>query len=116
MAKKAASGSPSKDVETGKACAILAYLLVGIIWYFADDKMKKNGFAKFHTKQGLVLLITSIIISIAGTIIPFIGWFVILPLGQLFVLVLLIFGIINAANGKEKDLPLIGKFAEKFEF
>ncbi len=105
-----------KEIEDGKLCAILSYILVGMIWWLADEKMKKNNFAKFHFKQALVLLIVSVIINIVGTIIPIIGWFIILPLGGLFTLVLWILGIINAIQGKEKELWLIGSFAKKFDF
>jgi uncharacterized membrane protein len=111
-----AKNKSSSEVEQGKVCAILSYILVGIIWFFADDKMKKNKFVKFHVKQSLVLLILNVCVYIVGTILPFIGWFIILPLGSIFVLVLWIFGIINSINGKEKELPIIGKFAEKFTF
>jgi len=45
----------TKDVEQGKACAILAYFFVGIIWFFVDEKLKKNEFAKFHAKQAMIL-------------------------------------------------------------
>lgn len=100
-------------VEKGKACSILAYLLVGIIWYFADESMKKNEFAKFHVKQGLLLLITSIAVNIIGSIIPFLGWFIILPLGSVAVLVLFVIGILNAVNGEKKPLPVIGQHADK---
>ena len=106
----------NKNVEEGKLCAFLSYLLVGIIWYFADEKMKKNNYVKYHVKQGLVLLITSLIINVVGSLIPFIGWFVILPLGGLCILILWILGIINALNGHEKELPVIGVFAKKFTF
>lgn len=105
-----------KQVDKGKACAVLAYILVGIIWFFADEKMRKNNYAKFHVKQGIVLLIASIVINVVGVIIPFIGWFIILPLGGLFILVLWIIGLINAGSGKENALPLIGQFADKFDF
>jgi uncharacterized membrane protein len=104
------------DVEEGKACAALSYILIGIIWYLVDEKMKKNEFAKFHVKQGLVLLITSIIINVVGSIVPILGWFIILPLGSLLVLVLWILGIINSLSGNMKELPLIGQFAKKFTF
>jgi len=108
MAKK------TKKVENEKACAILSYLLIGIIWYFADDKMKKSSFVKYHVKQGLVLLIADIIVwAISG--IPLLGW-VIAPLLNIGLIVLLVLGIINAANDKEKPLPLIGKFGSKFNF
>jgi uncharacterized membrane protein len=116
MAKKTEEKKSSGNVEEGKVCAVLAYLLIGIIWYFVDEKMKKNSFVKYHVKQGLVLLILSIAVSIVGSVIPFIGWFIILPLGNIAVLVLVVLGIINSVNGKEKELPVIGQFASKFSF
>jgi uncharacterized membrane protein len=121
----------AKDVEDGKVCAILSYLLVGIIWYFADDKMRKNNFAKFHAKQGLVLLIVSIILSIAVSILSaiftpllFMGgglgivwlisliWYAV----SIVLFVLWLIGIIAAATGKEKALPVIGGFAKSLNF
>ena len=114
MAKKV----KSKDIEAGKVCALLSYLLVGIIWYFVDEKMKKNSFVKFHVKQGLVLIIFSIIVSIVGSIfwfIPFLGW-VIMDILNLAILVLAIVGIVNSLNGEKKELPVIGGFASNFKF
>ncbi len=103
------------DVENGKVCAILAYLLIGLIWFLADEKMKKNSFVKYHVKQGLVLLIVWVGGDIVLSIIPVIGW-TILPLFGLAMFVLMVIGIINAANGKEKELPIIGQFGKKFTF
>jgi len=105
------------DVEEGKICAFLMYLFpIGLIWWLLDENMKKNEFAKFHLKQSLVLLIVSIIIQVAGSIIPILGWFIILPLGSIFILVLWIMGIIYSLTGKQKELPLIGQFGNKFTF
>lgn len=108
----------AKDVEEGKLCAVLAYLLIGIIWYFADDKMKKNEFAKFHVKQGLIFFIAAIMIGLIDSIlvwIPVLGWLVIWILHVIMV-ILLIIGIINSVNGKKKKLPIIGDYAKKFIF
>lgn len=104
-----------KSIEEGKVCAILAYLLVGIIWFFADEKMKKNAFVKHHVKQGLVLLIVWVGGLIVLGIIPIIGW-IILPFYQIAMLVLMILGIINSAQGTQKELPVIGQFGKKFSF
>ena len=101
--------------DDGKACAVLAYILIGIIWFFADDKMKKNKFASFHVKQALVLLLFSLAIQIVGTLIPIIG-IIILPIGGLAVFVLWLFGVFYAIQGKEKELPVVGSFAKKFKF
>lgn len=80
--------------------------------------MKKSSFVKFHVKQGLVLLITAVIFSFFYGVlvfIPILGWLIICVL-QLFVLVLFIIGIVNALNGKENTLPIIGGLAKKFTF
>lgn len=108
--------TPSSNEDNGKLCAILAYLLIGIIWYFADDKMKKNTFVKFHVKQSLVLLIASIILQVIGSVLPAIIGFMILSLSGIFSLVWMVIGIVNAINGKEESLPIIGQYSSKFNF
>ena len=125
MEKK--SRKETKEVENEKVCAILSYILVGIIWYFADEEMKKSEFAKYHAKQGLVLLIASIVYCIVLQIVLTIVFLPLVLVGirmGLGVLVLLyyvplvwvVIGMINAAKGKTSALPLIGKFAEKLSF
>lgn len=114
MAKKKAVKSSKEKVENEKICAILSYLLIGIIWYFADQKMKKSQFAKFHAKQGIVLFIIDIIIWVIASI-PIVGW-IAGPILWIIFVILLVVGIINAANGKENKLPIIGGFADNFNF
>jgi len=58
----------------------------------------------------LQLFLTALVVYIIGIVVPFIGWFVILPLGMVVVLIFAILGIINAAGGQMKPLPVIGKF------
>ena len=93
--------------------AVLAYIIF-FIPLLTDTK--DDPFVKFHVKQGLVLLLTQVIISVIGSAVPFLGWFIILPLGSIFVLVLWIIGVVNAFNGAEKELPLVGSFARHFTF
>ena len=93
--------------------AVVAYILF-FVPLLTDAK--NDPFVKFHVKQGLVLLITEVAISIVGTIIPFLGWLIILPLGSLLVLLLWIIGVVHAVNGTEKELPLVGSFAKRFTF
>ena len=105
------------DAEQNKLMAILAYILFFIPLVTGD--YKKSPFVLFHTNQGTVLFISAVVYSIAYIIlsailafIPFLGWALILLLG-LFWFVFLVFcimGIINAANGKMKPLPVIGTF------
>ena len=105
-----------EKVKNEKIVSILLYLIpiVGIIWYFADEKMKKSSLAKFHLKQVLILIIAWFIIGFVG-IIPILGWLVGI-VGSIFLFVVWIIGLINAINTKEKELPLIGQFAKKLDF
>ena len=104
----------SADIAEGKMCAILAYLLIGIIWYFADEKMKANNFAKFHIKQGIVLLITCLAGNILLGMTFILAWLI--PLYNFAIIVLIVLGIINANNGQKKVLPFIGRFGNKLKF
>ena len=105
------------DIEQNKVMGILAYLSwLVLIPIFAAPKSK---FARFHANQGLVLAITEvawwIVQGILSAILYAISWrlgFIstILSLVNIVFLVLLIIGIMNAANGRAKELPIIGKF------
>jgi len=76
----------------------------------------KDAFVKYHTKQGLTLFLLAVLINIIYWILPFYFWWRINWLLSLAVLVLLIIGICNAAGGKQKPLPIIGKFSDIFKF
>lgn len=94
------------DIDKNKGIAMLAYLLFFIPLLAAKD----SKFAMYHANQGLILLICAIAVNFIGSILPFIGWFLILPIGNICVFILFIIGIINAAGGKKKPLPLVGGF------
>jgi uncharacterized membrane protein len=117
--KKGKETSSSADNAT--ICAVLSYLLVGIIWYFADESMKKSGLARWHAKQGLALLLGAVVVNIAFIIvgmIPLLGMAVWLlhPIAWLCFLILGIMGIIGAIQGRNNRLPVFAEFADKFDF
>lgn len=64
---------------------------------------KDDPFVQFHAKQGVVLFVCSFI-----GIVPVVGWIL-----SLCVLVLAIMGFINALQGKQAKLPVVGDLAEK---
>ncbi len=97
--------SDDADAEKNKGMAILAYF-VFFIPMLTDAKNSK--FAMFHANQSLVLLLLMIVVTVVGGIIPLLGWFIIIPFGSLAVFIFWVMGIINAAGGKMKELPLIG--------
>lgn len=100
-----------QDAQQNKVMGILAYLswLVLIPIFAAKD----SKFARFHANQGLLLAIGEVACCLPLALlswIPFIGiLFAILEyaIGVGFT-VLSVFGIVNAAQGKCKEMPLIG--------
>lgn len=100
----------ASDVEQNKVMAIVGYI-IPLLFFVPMLAEKKSPFGMFHANQQLVLLIAAVLVQIVGTVIPFIGWFIILPLGMVAVIVLAIIGIINAAKGEMKQLPIIGGYS-----
>lgn len=96
--------SADKDVEQNKVYAVLAY--IGILFLVALLAAPESKFAKFHANQGCVLFIASVAFGFVW-VIPILGW-IIGFFGGIFTLVLAIMGIVNAANGEMKKLPIIG--------
>ena len=106
----------ANDIAQNKAMGILAYF--GPLCFIPMFAAKGSKFARFHANQGLVLLIAcvawSIASSIVNAIILAISWrlyFIttIISLISIVFAVLAVIGIINAANGKAKELPVLGK-------
>lgn len=103
------------DVQNNKVMAVLSYF--GILWLVPLLGAKNSKFAQFHANQGLVLclfeiaygIVVRVINAIVGSI-PVVGLIVGLVLSLLYLvwLVLAILGIVNACQGKAKDLPIIG--------
>jgi uncharacterized membrane protein/predicted RNA-binding Zn-ribbon protein involved in translation (DUF1610 family) len=119
--------APASDAQTNKVMAILSYIIFFIPLITGDHK--KSPFVKFHVNQGTLLAIVAIAYSIISGIlsavikVPYSVWGVstgyyhtpgwlstILWIISLGVFALCIYGIYNAATGKTKELPVIGKF------
>jgi uncharacterized membrane protein len=107
---------PPEDIARGKTIAILSYCtIIGWVIAIILQQSEKSRFGAFHVRQGLGLLIFGVGSILAITMlgwIMFFLWFLI-PLIQLTVLIFIILGIINAASGQAKKLPVIGELSEK---
>ncbi len=105
----------SDDVEKNKVFAIVGYIVPILFFLPLVTEAKKSPFARFHANQQLNLLIIGVVLSVFQPILTysFYGMFVLFSflftLIWLALLVFVIMGIINAANGKMKKLPLIGE-------
>jgi uncharacterized membrane protein len=92
--------------DTNKWICALAY----IVFFVPIIIDGSNEEYKFHANQGLNLFLASVAVSIIGSFVPVIGWFLILPVGGLFCFALAVMGVLNSINETMKELPLIGKY------
>lgn len=106
-----------KDITDNKAMAILAYF--GPLVLIPILAAPSSKFSRYHSNQGLVLFLAEvaygIVYGIITALILAISWqlyFLISIIGIVGIVfaVLAILGIVNAAQGKAKELPVIGKF------
>lgn len=112
------------DIEQNKVMAILSYF--GILVFIPIFAAKESKFARYHANQGLVLFIALfgwwIVDSILTMLLRLLLWRGLglweiyslcgtaLNLVYIVFTVLAVIGIINALNGKAKELPVIGKY------
>jgi uncharacterized membrane protein len=115
-----------QEIEAGKGMAVLSYI-IALVPYFAE---KKNGYARFHAVQGMNILLIAVIYWVAYSIILAIVTAMvcassplaclsglgsigvvstILWLVGLAICALDIVGLVYAATGKAKEVPLLGK-------
>lgn len=93
--------------------SVLAY--IGFLFLVPLLACPNSKFARYHTNQGLVLFLLEFALGVVTgilVIIPIAGLIIgglLSAVGGIFTLVLMIMGIINAAQGQAKELPLIGK-------
>ena len=101
-----------KEIEDNKLNGILCYLGILIIVPLVDEKAKKSPYVKFHINQGLLLILTSIIlIPVYAILTPIIiiGWLVGIAI-WITMVVIWITGLMSAVNGQMKRLPIIGNY------
>jgi len=101
------------SMAEGKTIATIAYIsLIGLIIAFVQNGEKKNVFATYHIRQSLGLMCTGVALFFVG-LIPFLGW-ILSILGTIALIVLWIIGLMNAINGKELPIPLLGNLYSKW--
>ena len=103
------------DAENNKVMAILAY--IGVLVFVPIFAAPESKFARYHANQGLTLFIVELFYGVIMTVlthtvgnIPVAGKLILAICGLFGIafVILMIFGIVNAVNGKAKDLPVIG--------
>lgn len=93
------------DQGTNKFISALAYVGILVVVPLVVDS--NNSDYRFHANQGIILMICGLAIGVLSNI-PVVGF--IASLGGIAIFVLSIMGIINAINGEQKELPIIGQY------
>jgi len=104
-----------EEMEKGKGMAILSYI-IPLIPYFAE---KENKWVRFHSVQGMNLLIIAVAVNVIFSIlfsmlwtISWRLWGILSTLSSVInigVAVLCVIGIVNVCKEQAKELPLISK-------
>ena len=82
--------------------AVLSYF----IFFWPLIAAKDSKLAMFHANQSLVLLIAGVASGVLG-VVPVVGW-ILSPIIGLGVFILWILGLVQAAQGQMKELPIVG--------
>lgn len=113
----------AEDINAHKGYALLSYIWILVL--IPILAVKDSGYSKYHANQGLILLIANIAWGVVSGVIRFVVGLIfgligldilstifglVLGLVNLVLIALMILGIYNAATGKAKELPLIGRF------
>lgn len=115
----------AQDNVANKGAAICAYF--GLLWLVPLLTAKHSPFAKFHTNQAILVFIVSVIVNIITGIFRTIftnlawnfwdayGFFMFVAgiftvIGLVIPIALSIVGIVFAAQGKIKEIPVLGQF------
>ena len=109
--------------DNGKTVAILSYctfigFIIALVLHFQNDKNNRSSLGIFHIRQVMGIIFTSIALGISTvifTFIPILGWIIAICiyLSYFALFVFFIIGLVNAINGEEKPLPLVGEFYQK---
>jgi uncharacterized membrane protein len=104
-------------VAEDKTAAIVAYItLIGFVVAVILHGNKKTQLGAYHLRQslGLMLLwVVSFFVNVVLGFIPFVGWLVALAIWA-GLLVLWVMGLLAAANGEMKPVPVVGTYFEQW--
>jgi len=101
-----------------KLYRFLGMFFCGVGFLFVLAFKKEDNYAMHYGKQGLVMFAAFVIWAIASFIlvfIPIIGWFLSI-LAWVVLGILWLIGVIYSLSGEKKVIPLIGKYAERWNF
>jgi uncharacterized membrane protein len=114
------STAPEVQSQEDRTVAILSYItIIGFIVAIVMHNGKKTALGAFHLRQVLGLIVAGFAVWIGLMIIaviPFINVICVLlfPLVGIGFLVIALIGLIAAASGQQKPVPVVGEYFQKW--
>ncbi len=100
-----------------RTVAILSYLtIIGFIVALVLHSSKKTALGAYHLRQTLGLIVSALVLGVAGFVlafIPILGWLAVMAAWIGF-FVLWLLGLIAAVNGQQKPVPVLGDNFQKW--
>lgn len=117
MNTSASTASLNPAATDDKTTAIVSYLtLIGFVVAVVLHSSKKTRLGAYHLRQMLGLMLASVAVWIAATIlmfVPFVGWLA--GLAAWFgMFALWVMGLVAALNGQMKPVPVLGEHFQKW--
>ena len=103
--------SASGGIEQNVAGALAYFVIVAIVWLVLEP-YNKNRFIRFHSIQAISLAVVFTGLSMVLSVIPILGWILLLFLPLLGFVVWVICAV-KAFQNEMFKLPVLGDFAEK---
>lgn len=90
----------------------IAMLICPTLFIIPHIVKSKNNSAmlKFYSNQSLIVLLSILAVFLLGNLIPYVGWFVILPFGLIAIAAMDVAMVYNAYLGKGLEFLFIGKY------
>ncbi|MBP7708596.1 DUF4870 domain-containing protein [Candidatus Pacearchaeota archaeon] len=116
MVKKQNKNSATTKKDDSTLFAFLATFLSIVGFVIALVTKREDKYVMFYAKQSLVLFIVYVVAWVVAMVliwIPIIGWIIMWAI-YVLLLILWIISWINALSGQEKEIPIVGQYAKKF--
>ena len=115
--EKAVGDEIGNDKAKIRVCCVLVYLCFGLgfLWWYFDKSLSNNQLVKFHLKQMIVIVIAFLVIRFSMfPLLLFVPPVTLVAsfISAILLFIPLLFGLVNAVQGVEKPVPVIGKFAD----
>ncbi|MDD5251800.1 MAG: hypothetical protein PHT12_04165 [Patescibacteria group bacterium] len=93
--------------EPDRLIPALSY--VGVLFLIPLLTAKDDEFAQFHAKQGLVLFVVDVAVSIVAWI-PLVGWSL-----AIACVIVSVYGFLQAMAGVKWEMPYLGQYAKQIK-